>query len=241
MKRAISNLAFALTPPLLWNTYLRVRGRRQHFPYRECGFMATTANTKPLYEGRFAELYAKYAALDPFHDPEATRYSFYNVCLFANLCRLVPGDFLCGGISWGVAARLLYDFVEFGRLGKTLHLVDPFDARTSNTNRRTTQLYNSDPEFVRRQYPPGAPVAIHCEPIPPSHLPDQLAFIFLNTGDPKSDAEALASFYASLSSGGCILLNNYANNIEDYAPAVSQLGVTPLWLPSAQGVIFKGH
>lgn len=201
MKHAISNLAYALTPPIVWNAYLQARGLRQRFPWRQCGFMATTANTKPLYEGRFAELFAKYSRLDPFHEPEATRYSFYNACLFGHLCRWVGGDFLCGGISWGVAARLLYDFVEFDRLGKTLHLVDPFDARTANTSGGTTQLYNSDPDFVRRQYPEGAPVAIRCEPIPPSHLPDQLAFIFLNTGDPQADVKALPSFYARLSSG----------------------------------------
>lgn len=238
MKHAISNLAYALTPPVVWNAYLRARGLRQRFPWREFGFMGTTANAEPLFTGRFAELYAKIQPLDPYHSAESTRYTFYNACVFAWLCRAVPGDFLCGGISWGVAARLIYEFVEFSTLGKTLHLVDPFDARTSNGSTRKTLEYNSDPSYVRRQYPETAPIIVHCKPIP-IELPGRLAFVFLNTGDPQADAKALPSFYAMLNPGGCILLNNYANNIEHYRTALALLDAQAIWQPSGQGLVVK--
>ena len=39
--------------------------------------------------------------------------------------------------------------------------------------------------------------------------------------DAQADAKALPSFYAMLSPGGCILLNNYANNIEHYKTALA--------------------
>ena len=154
------------------------------------------------------------------------------------MCRTVPGDFLCGGISWGVAARLIYEFVEFSTLGKTLHLVDPFDARTSNGSTRKTLEYNSDPLYVRRQYPETAPIIVHCKPIP-IELPGRLAFVFLNTGDPQADAKALPSIYAMLSPGGCILLNNYANNIEHYKAALASLDAQAIWQPSGQGLVVK--
>jgi hypothetical protein len=31
----------------------------------------------------------------------------------------VPGDFVCAGISYGVGAKLIYEFTDFDRLGKT--------------------------------------------------------------------------------------------------------------------------
>jgi hypothetical protein len=34
--------------------------------------MGTTANAEPLFTGRFAELYAKFQPLDPYHSAEST-------------------------------------------------------------------------------------------------------------------------------------------------------------------------
>ena len=105
---------------------------RQRFPWREFGFVGTTANAEPLFTGRFAELYAKIQPLDPYHSAESTRYTFYNACVFAWLCRAVPGDFLCGGISWGVAARLIYELLSSRRLAK------PYTSSIRSTPARLT-------------------------------------------------------------------------------------------------------
>jgi hypothetical protein len=42
-----------------------------------------------------------------------------------------------------------------------------------------------------------------------------------------------------LSPGGCILLNNYANNIEHYKTALALLDAQAIWQPSGQGLVVK--
>jgi hypothetical protein len=42
--------------------------------------------------------------------------------------------------------------------------------------------------------------------------PGKIAFMFMNTGDPAADAASLPSFYDSLSHGGMIVMNQYANH-----------------------------
>ena len=59
--------------------------------------MMTCANSKPLLEGKFDELYKKYQPFDPFVPLDTTRYRHYNNCFFAAMCRQIPGDFLCAG------------------------------------------------------------------------------------------------------------------------------------------------
>jgi hypothetical protein len=89
MKRALSAAAYSITPPIIWNAYLRARGLRQTHPWREFGNMQTCMDTKPLVEGRFAELHDRHRELNPFGG-EVYRYRHYNVCYFASLCRYIP-------------------------------------------------------------------------------------------------------------------------------------------------------
>jgi hypothetical protein len=238
MNQTLSAAVHSLTPPILWNAYLRMRGFRQRFPWQQFGFMGTCANAEPLFEGKFAEIYDKYRSLDPFVARDATRYLNYNNCFFANLCRNVPGDFVCAGVSWGVAPRVIFDCIDFTKLGKTFHLVDPFQGAMSSASKRVSQNYNCDPDYVLQQYPLGAPVVIHRQPIP-IKLPGKLAFVFSNTGDPSADVESIPIFFEALSPGGIIITNQYANYFSYYEPVLSRLGVAALWLPSGQGVIIK--
>ena len=200
--------------------------------------MRTCANTKPLLEGKFDELYSRYRTLDPYESSDRWRYRIYNVCYFADLCSRVPGDFVCAGVSWGVAPRIVFDFVNFANLGKTLHLIDPFEGIVANDSNKIAKKYNCDPDYVLRQYPNGAPVVLHRERIP-FRLAGPLAFVFTDTGNPQADAAALPIFYESLVPGGVFVTEQYANNIHVYELALAQLGVTPLWLPSGQGVVIK--
>jgi hypothetical protein len=238
MNQKLSAAVYAVTPPILWNAYLRMRGFTQRHPWRQFSFMVTSANTAPLYEGRFAEIYDKYQTLDPHVARDSTRYLNYNICYFGSLCKDIRGDIAGAGISWGVAARVLFEYLDLPRLGKTLHLIDPFDGSVERTSTRRSQLYNTDAEYVRRQYPPDASVIIHRQPIP-IQLPGRIAFMFMNTGDPRADAASLPSFYESLSHGGMIVMNQYANYPVHYQPVMQRLNVTPLWLPSGQGVMVK--
>jgi len=238
MNQTLSNFVQSLAPPVIWNAYQRSRRRAVNSPWREFGFMGTSANSKPLLEGKFAELYVKYRSLNPIIDQETYRYRIYNICFFADLCRHVPGDFVCAGVSHGVTPRIVFDYVDLPSLGKTLRLIDPFEGIVSNKSSALSTNYNLDPNYVLRQYPPNAPIVLHRERIP-LRLPGKFAFVFTDTGNPAADAESLPIFHEALNHGGVFITDQYANNIEHYEPVLSRLGITPLWLPSGQGVIIK--
>ncbi len=238
MNQTLSALVQSLAPPIIWNAYQRGRRRAITSPWREFGFMGTFSGCKPLLEGRFADLYVKYRSLNRQIDPEAYRYRVYNICFFAALCRHVPGDFVCAGVSHGVTPRIVFDYVDLQGLGKTLHLIDPFEGVVSIKSGVVAKNNNLDADYVLRQYPAGAAVVLHRQRIP-LRLPGPLAFVFTDTGDPAADAAALPIFYEGLSPGGIFISDQFGNNIEHYEPVLSRLGITPLWFPSGQGLIIK--
>jgi hypothetical protein len=227
MKRKLSGFVRSITPRPVWNAYLRARGLDVHqvHPWRTFGLMATRSDPGPLLKGRFADLYARYASIDPTMNPEHTRYRHCCNCFFAFLCRHVPGDFVCGGISYGVNAKMIFEFTDFPSLGKTLHLIDPFEGIADGG---IAENFNRDPEYVRRQYPPDAPVVIHRTRIP-LRLPGRLAFVVTNTGVPAADEASIPIFYEALSPGGILVSGNYHE-----LPSV-----TPLWMPSGVAIYFK--
>src|SRR5579859_4812818 len=209
MNQTLSAAVQAVTPPVLWNVYQRLRGRAGKSPWREFGQMSTCAGAKPLLEGKFAELYARHRPLEPYGSHDTNRYRNYNVCFFAYHCREIPGDYVCAGVSWGVMPRIVFDYLDFPRLGKTLHLIDPFEGIISNKGNQIAQSFNRDPDYVLQQYPPGSPVILHRRRIP-VHLPGKFAFVFTDTGNPAADAEALPAFYEQLNPGGVFMTEQYA-------------------------------
>jgi hypothetical protein len=137
-----------------------------------------------------------------------------------------------------MTAKMVYEFVKFPTLNKTLHLIDPFEGIVGNDTGGVATNYNFDPDYVLRQYPPGSPIVLHRKRIP-FRLSGPLAFVFTDTGNPSAAAESLPIFYESLSPGGIIVAFEYGQKVEIYEPFVEQLGIAPFWLPSGQGVIVK--
>jgi hypothetical protein len=236
MRRALSKAAYSITPPIIWNAYLRARGLVQTRPWQTFGHMQTCVDAKPLVAGRFAEIHDRYCDLNPFNG-DGFRYRHYNACYFASLCRHIPGDFVCAGVSFGATAKIVYEFVDFPTLGKTFHLIDPLEGVVDESGRIASN-YNRDPDYVLRQYPPGAPVVLHRERAP-LRLPGPLAFVLIDIGNLTASAESLPVFYEGLSPGGMIVAFEYGQNTEYFAPIVERLGITPFWLPSGQAVIVK--
>jgi hypothetical protein len=197
-----------------------------------------------LHEGRFAEIHDRHRKLNPFNAPNELRLRHYTACMFADFAKHVPGDFLSAGISFGVAPRVIYDFVEFGKLGKTYHFIDPFLG--VNYPGAGPSPYNTDFEFVRRQYPGDAPVVFHRQLLPDCFplkgLDRGLAFVHLNTTHPPAEAASLRYLYESLNPGGYIVIDDYSfgtGQFEDYDPAVAALGARIYSLVTGQGVIQK--
>jgi hypothetical protein len=217
-----------IAPPFVWNLYMKARRRRHYSPWHDFGTFGTLADTTPLYSGRFHELYAEWKHIDPVVGPEGVRYLNYMCCYLADLCRNVPGDFLYAGVSYGFCAKLIYEFTD-ACAGKTYHLVDPFDASVSLSNKTVSTKYNSSADYVRKQYPADAKVVIHQTTIPPMKPPGRLAFVVLRTGDVASEERVLPELYEALSPGGIMLAC-----IDRGVP-----GVVPMWLPTGNAVFFK--
>lgn len=227
-----------VTPPIIWDWLSSwMTNSYRHLDYQG---VRTMHMPWPLHHGKYAELYERFYSLDPTVPKELTRYRIYNHCMLAHLCRNIPGDFVSAGVSFGVSPRIVYDFVEMESIGKTLHLIDPFDATTHDGIKPS---YNTDPELVRRQFPPNASIRIHRQVIPHaiSNL-GPIAFAFMNTGNRSAECASLPLLYERLSPGGFISIDQYcqANGYhETYNPVFEKLGVTPFWFPSGQCAITK--
>ena len=234
------NLARAVTPPFLWDMARKLLKRSGPTNYQG---VVTYHNMRWLHEGRFAEIYDSHSHLNPFNAPNETRLRQYFDCMFAEYAKGVPGDFLAAGISYGVAPRVIYDFVDFERFGKTYHFIDPFLG--INNPGEEIAPYNTDIELVRNQYPADAPIKFHLELIPDCFpLPgiDALAFVLLNTSDVAGEAASLPYLYEKLSPGGFILIDYYSfgqGQFEGYDPAIAKIGASVFSMVTGQGVIRK--
>lgn len=241
--RAAKSFGRAVTPPILWDL-----GRKLCQPHlapspRSYQGVVTQHNMRWLHEGRFAKIYDRHRLLNPRTDQHETRLRHYCACMFAEFSKSIPGDFLSAGISYGVAPRVIYDFVEFQRLGKTYHCIDPFLG--INNPDEAHAPYNTDFEFVRRQYPHDAPVQFHRKRIPdcfPLTGVHALAFVHLNVTYPPDEAASLPYLYEQLSPGGFIVIDYYSfgkGQFDVYDPVIEKIHASVFSLVTGQGVIQK--
>jgi hypothetical protein len=238
--QALINIARAVTPPVLWGMARKLLHRSPLTSYQG---VITQHNMRLLHEGRFAEIYDRHSPLNPFTGPNETRLRQYLDCMFAEFAKEIPGDFLSAGISYGVAPRVIYDYVSFERLGKIYHFIDPFLG--INNPDETISPYNTDSEFVRNQYSADVPIKFHLELIPdcfPLAGVDSLAFVHLNMGDVVAEAASLQYLFDKLSPGGFILIDYYSfgqGQFNSYDSAIKKVGASVFSMVTGQGVIRK--
>jgi hypothetical protein len=208
--------------------------------------VTTDYDAAPLHVGRYGEAYDKYWSLDPHIAYNRVRYRYYNVAMRAFLAKEAEGDYLCAGVAYGVAPRILYDFAEMHQLQKSLHLVDPFSAIWDSQSTATRAYYHKDPSIIVRQYPAEATVRIHRGVIPDAlPLPgvSRLAFVYFDTSDAEAEAASLPLIWSQLSVGGIVVIDRYGQGDGEafaiYDPVFAKLGVTPFWFPSGQVMLVK--
>jgi hypothetical protein len=233
-----------LTPPFVWRLAKRIAGRPDLPTLLDYQGVITPHNMEVLHRGHFAEAHDRYWRLDPHNDANNTRLRQYFAAWFAKRALGAGGDFLFAGVSYGVAPRVLYDYLNWQKQGRIMHLVDPF-LGIFNRNGTKTEKYNTDPEFVRRQYPLGANVVIH-QVLIPDGLPltgvEGLAFVHLDTGDYASEAASLQYFHQRLRDNGILIIDNYAiesGHQDVYNPALAEIGADIVVLPTGQALLLK--
>lgn len=228
-------------PPIIWN-YL---ASKVSHTFRDIDYQGVrTPNIPwPMHNGRFAEIYEKNYKLDPYVNLNVTRYRIYNICMIANLCLKIPGDFLSAGVSFGVAQKIVFDFIDLNKYSKILHMIDPFIGISNAENKR--YYFNTDFGLVDKQYNTRDHVKFHLELIPNAlskFRKTSIAFAFLNTSNVEAECASLPILFDMLYKGGAIMIDQYCpgnGNYEAYNPVFEKLGVIPFWFPSGQCVIFK--
>lgn len=246
VSQSLKYVVKAITPPILVDCARKLFRTSAPVATPHYQGVSTEHNMRWLREGRYAEIYDHYRQLNPFNSPNESRLRQYCACMFADFAKVLPGDFLSAGISFGVAPHVIYDYVGFETLGKNYHFVDPFTG--VNYPGSGTNPYNTDFDFVRSQYPPAAPIRFHRELLPDCFpldgLEDGLAFVHLNTTHPAAEAASLAYLYERLTPGGFIVIDCYSfghGQFRDYDPAIEAIGASVFSLVTGQGVIQKPH
>ena len=224
-----------LAPPILWNWVRRKRyGKEVQYANRRYGPMQTDFSAVPLHVGRYAEIFERIAPSDPHFSPELTRYRTYNICQAARWALGAKGDFLCVGVSFGIAPRVVFEYTDLRDTGRTYHLVDPFTVGGA---------FNTDPDAVHRRFPAAAKVIIH-KGFAPEAIPDvPLAFAHFDTSRPAVEAVSLPIVYRQLSPGGIVIFDAFSSTsgaTREYSRAFAEMNLEPFWLPSGQVMIAKG-
>lgn len=226
----------AIMPPVLWAALRRTKDVSKS----DYQGVQSIHDLSLLEAGAFGISFDNAATADTSASVEHVRLRVYNAAFLARLVSDVPGDFLFGGVSFGIAPRVLYDVAP----RRHYHMVDPFIGVDSSGGTRSS--YNTDPEAVIRQYPSDASITMH-QVLIPDGLPlpgvKQLAFIHLNTGVPKAEAESFPQLYSMLSPGGIILIDAYAiagmEGRRYFDPVLDAVGVVPFVMVTGQGVVMK--
>ena len=223
-----------LTPPILWNWVRQRRhGEEVRYAGRRYHVMQTDYSAVPLHVGRYAEIFERIAPTDPHFDLELTRYRTYNICQAARWSLRVPGDFLCVGVSFGIAPRVVFEYTDLQADGRTYHLVDPFTVGG---------VFNTDSDSVRRRFPPEAKVVIR-QGFAPEAIPDvPLAFAHFDTGHADAEAASLPTVYRRLAPGGIVIFDAFSSTsgaTREYQRALTSMNLEPFWLPSGQIMVAK--
>lgn len=243
-RQAMKGWLYEMTPPFLWRTLHKIFGYRSPEAAINYQGVTTQHSMRSLHEGYFAQIYDKFRTLNPSNSEHLTRLRVYNACMFADFCKGIPGDFLSAGISYGVTPRVIYDFVDFGTLQKTYHFIDPFTG-VNNPSKSKINIYNTDINFILKQYQNDSPIKLHKNLIPdcfPLKSLEQLAFAHLNVTDEVAESSSIPYLYSKLSPGGIILIDYYcygSGQFEVYEPIAASLGVEIFELVTGQGVIHK--
>lgn len=238
----LKSLLHACCPPILWNGLkYALPSLSAPTPRAYQGVISHHA-MQGMHSGRFADIYERAARFDPYHDSNVLRLRIYFLCLLAFLVKGIEGDFLTAGVSYGIAPRTMYEFIRFPTLGKTWHFVDPFTGCDASGGQEPT--YNTDIEFVKRQYSHTAPVVFHQSRVPEClPLPGvRLAFAHLDVTDPISESNALPLVFSQLTPGGIIVIDYYAygkGQQSFYASALKTLKAEMFTLVTGQGVLVK--
>lgn len=173
----------------------------------------------------------------------------------ANYAKNLEGDFADCGVSSGIFARAIINYIDFNSTGKTYYLLDTFQGMhedySSEEEMKASSIlgYDKEDKFekVKKTFEPFNTKIIK-GPIPETLSlvdSDKFAFISIDMNSVIPEVEALKFFWDRLVPGGIIVLDDHGySNVtkpqekaqNDFAKSV---GAEVLYLPTCQGIIIK--
>lgn len=176
-------------------------------------------------------------------------------------CR-VPGDFVECGVNAGFMSSAIMHYLGWKERKRQFYLVDTFagpvlDQFTNDEIHRgrlhaakqalAAGAYVTDLDRIRANYAEWSDVVIVQGTVPgvlPKVQAAEIAFLHLDMNCALPERAALEFFWARLSRGAVVLLDDYAfTGYEEQARAIDesmrQLGANVLSLPTGQGLIIR--
>ena len=157
------------------------------------------------------------------------------------------GDFMECGAYRGTTARILCDYLDFGRLDRRYYLYDMFDWG-GESYAETMPLHGPDLyEQVRQRFADLPNVTIVKGRLPDSlaiAAPERIALLHVDLNSVEAERGVLERLYPRVADGGAIVLDDYG---WDYYAAQRQSanqffaaqGTEVLELPTGQGLVIK--
>ena len=175
-------------------------------------------------------------------------WRLYVLLYFAETCQNLEGDFVELGCHKGSTAKRVTEKINFFKNGKRYWLYDLFswnegDEHTHMPGHDNPNMF----EDVVKRFSKQPYVSIIKGSVPDSFeqgFPDKIAFAHIDMNHPIPEEAALKHVLPRLSSGGCIVFDDYGwwgysaqKRVLD--PVADQYGLGILELPTGQGILLK--
>lgn len=221
--------------------------------------LTTTHNADFLKSPLFANAYAK--GLDTGHrlgDSDALHieWRIYLCCwAAAQACRL-PGDFVECGVSTGITARAIAEYVGFAALQKSFYLFDTFEGipeeqiqsgEEALAKSKNERHYFDCFELVQNTFS-NFPNIHPIKGIVPGSLKDasidQVAYLHIDMNIAAPEVAAIEYFWPKMAVGGLVIFDDYGGlahglqkqSLDEWAVRNGQQILT---LPTGQGLLLK--
>jgi hypothetical protein len=204
-------------------------------------------NLKSLDDPRFTGAYAK--------SVKGAKIEFraYVCCWAASQAAKLPGDFVECGVNDGWLSLTICNFLDFNSLGKSLYLFDTYNGIPTEqisereSERAALHHYVDCYETTKAKFAPfpGAKLVRGRVPETLPTVPiERVSYLSIDMNIAKPERDAIEFFWPKLSTGGVVILDDYAfggydvqhEAMDEFAKGV---GVDILTLPTGQGLIIK--
>ncbi|MEE8332381.1 MAG: TylF/MycF/NovP-related O-methyltransferase [Alphaproteobacteria bacterium] len=166
---------------------------------------------------------------------------------FAKRALTLPGDIVECACYRGTTARILCDYLDFGRSDKEMWLYDLFEHEGDMAHHSLPDHGTGLYEFVRERFSDLDNVRVIKGEVPgilAEHAPETVAHLHLDLNDVAAELGALEFFYDRVVPGGSIVLDDYGwlhyrNQKLAEDKWLAGRGVSVLELPTGQGLLIK--